>query len=111
MIRIFGPLVSATTSAVTEALASAEASEVTRKITFYSYGMVATSLLLVPIGHAGWLYLAAAAVLGALFLRESHQLQARVARGENPRPMRLFHWSITYLTFLFLAIAVGQFVG
>jgi protoheme IX farnesyltransferase len=89
----------------------AEASEVTRKITFYSYGMVATSLLLVPIGHAGWLYLAAAAVLGVMFLRESHQLQARVARGENPRPMRLFHWSITYLTFLFLAIAVGQFVG
>ena len=34
---------------------------VTRQIVCYSYAMVATSLLLVPIGDAGWLYLGAAA--------------------------------------------------
>jgi heme o synthase len=88
----------------------ADAATVTRKITRYSYGMVAVSLLLLPIGDAGWLYLGAAVVLGAMFLREAHLLQARVARGENPKPMRLFHWSITYLTLLFVAIAVGQFI-
>jgi protoheme IX farnesyltransferase len=87
----------------------AGAATVARQITFYSYAMVATSLLLVPIGHAGWLYLGSAVLLGALFLREAHLLQARVARGDNPKPMRLFHWSITYLTLLFLAVAVGQF--
>jgi protoheme IX farnesyltransferase len=87
----------------------ADAKTVTRQITYYSYAMVATSLLLVPIGDAGWLYLGAALVLGVMFLREAHQLQGRVARGENPKPMRLFHWSITYLTLLFAAVAVGQF--
>ena len=88
---------------------SPDATTVARQITFYSYAMVATSLLLVPIGHAGWLYLGVAIVLGLMFLREAHQLQRRVARGENPKPMRLFHWSITYLTLLFAAVAVGQF--
>jgi protoheme IX farnesyltransferase len=87
----------------------ADARTVTRQITFYSYAMVATSLLLVPIGDAGWLYLGVAAMLGALFLREAHLLQSRVASGANPKPMRLFHWSITYLTLLFVAVAVGQF--
>jgi protoheme IX farnesyltransferase len=87
----------------------ADAATVARQITWYSYAMVATSLLLVPIGDAGWLYLASALVLGAMFLREAHLLQARVGRGENPKPMRLFHWSITYLTILFVAVAVGQF--
>ena len=87
----------------------AEPKAVARQITFYSYAMVATSLLLVPIGDAGWLYLGSAVVLGVVFLREAHLLQRRVARGQNPKPMRLFHWSITYLTLLFVAVAVGQF--
>ena len=88
-----------------------EASVVARQIVVYSYAMVATSLLLVPVGDAGWLYLVSAVVLGALFLRKAHGLQARVARGADPRPMVLFHWSITYLTLLFLAVAVGQLTG
>ena len=89
----------------------AEARTVARQIVWYSYAMVVTSLLLGPIGHAGWLYFGSALVLGGLFLREAHALQGRVARGENPKPMVLFHWSITYLTLLFLAVAVGQFTG
>jgi protoheme IX farnesyltransferase len=89
----------------------AEASAVARQIVRYSYAMVATSLLLGPIGHAGWLYLGCAVVLGAAFLREAHALQARVKRGDNAKPMVLFHASITYLTLLFLAVAVGQFTG
>ena len=88
----------------------ADATTVTRKIVGYSYLMVAVSFVLVPVGHAGLLYLVAAAVLGAWFLIEAHRLSARAKAGEDPKPMRLFHLSITYLTLLFAAIAIGQFV-
>jgi protoheme IX farnesyltransferase len=67
--------------------------------------MVAATLALVP--YAGWLYGCAAAALGAWFLVEAHRLKARVAAGDAPAPMRLFHQSIAYLTLLFAAIAVA----
>ena len=86
----------------------ADAAVVTRKIVGYSYAMVAASLLLVPVGDAGWVYLAAAAGLGGWFLTEAHRLHRRVRAGGRPKPMRLFHLSITYLTLLFAALAVGQ---
>ncbi len=88
----------------------ADATTVTRKIVGYSYLMVAVSFVLVPVGHAGLLYLVSAVVLGAWFLVEAHRLSARAKAGEDPKPMRLFHLSISYLTLLFAAIAVGQFV-
>ncbi|MBV9208327.1 MAG: protoheme IX farnesyltransferase [Actinobacteria bacterium] len=83
---------------------------VARKIVWYSYAMVAATLALVP--YAGWIYGVLAAALGAWFLAEAHQLDARVREptGSSPRvkaaPMRLFHLSIAYLTLLFAAIAV-----
>jgi heme o synthase len=89
----------------------ADARVVARKIVGYSWAMVAASLLLVPVARAGWLYLAAALALGAWFVTESHRLLRRVTAGGSPKPMRLFHLSISYLTLLFLALAVGQFVG
>jgi protoheme IX farnesyltransferase len=49
-------------------------------------------------------------ILGGVFLREAHALQGRVRRGETVSPMRLFHWSITYLALLFLAVAIDQLV-
>ncbi|HEU5034790.1 MAG TPA: heme o synthase [Mycobacteriales bacterium] len=84
-------------------------SAVTRQIVFYSWAMVAASLLLIPFG-AGWLYTSAAAVLGAVFLVEAHRLHARVRRGKAAKPMPLFHLSITYLSLLFAALAVSQLV-
>jgi heme o synthase len=88
----------------------ADAKTVARKIVTYSYVMVAVSFVLVPVGHAGLPYLGVAAVLGGWFLVEAHRLSARAKAGEDPRPMRLFHTSITYLTLLFAAVALGQFV-
>ena len=77
------------------------------RIVAYSWVMVAVSLLLLaPVGPAGLLYGVSAVVLGGLFLREAHQLRARVRAGREAAPMRLFHWSITYLALLFLAVAV-----
>jgi heme o synthase len=78
--------------------------EVTTKMLGYSYIMVAVTLALVP--YAGWLYGACALGLGAWFLVEAHALRARVAAGDAPAPMRLFHRSIAYLTLLFTAVAV-----
>jgi heme o synthase len=77
---------------------------VARKILWYSYAMVAATLALMP--SAGWIYGICAAVLGTWFLTEAHRLQGRIANGDAPAPMRLFHLSITYLTILFAAIAV-----
>ena len=81
------------------------------RIVAYSWAMVAASLLLVwPLGTAGAAYGVSAGVLGAVFLREAHLLRARVRSGAEARPMRLFHWSISYLALLFLAVAVDQLV-
>ncbi|MDQ3610943.1 MAG: heme o synthase [Actinomycetota bacterium] len=84
---------------------------VASRIVAYSWAMVASSLLLIaPLGPSGLLYALAAVVLGAVFLREAHLLRARVRSGADAAPMRLFHWSITYLALLFLAVAVDQLV-
>ena len=77
------------------------------RIVAYSWAMVASSFLLVaPLGSSGVLYAVSAGGLGAVFLREAHLLRARVLAGDEPGPMRLFHWSITYLAMLFVAVAV-----
>jgi heme o synthase len=77
---------------------------VARKIVIYSWVMVATTLALTP--YAGWVYGVAALGLGAWFLSEAHRLRGRIAAGVAVAPMRLFHLSIGYLTFLFAAVAV-----
>jgi protoheme IX farnesyltransferase len=87
----------------------ASAAEVTRQIVVYSWLMVAVSLALAPLG-GGWFYAACAAVLGAVFLVEAHRLHHRVRGGATPKPLVLFHLSITYLTLLFAAVAASQFV-
>jgi protoheme IX farnesyltransferase len=82
---------------------------VARQVVAYSWAMVATSLLLVPVAPMGWLYLGTAVAAGVLFVAESHRLlrAARAGAGHGGlRPMRLFHFSITYVAVLFLAVAV-----
>ena len=78
---------------------------VARKILWYSYAMVASTLALTP--WAGWIYGVAAAGLGGWFLAEAHRLNARTQTTAKPAPMRLFHLSIAYLTLLFTAVAVA----
>ena len=85
---------------------------VTRNIVVYSWIMVGFSLLLIPVGSMGLVYSVAAVVLGAVFIVEAHLLRRRALGGVvDVRPMRLFHWSITYLALLFLAVAVDPFVS
>ena len=84
--------------------------ETAKQIVLYSWAMVAVSLLFHPVARMGNVYLGACLVLGAMFLREAHGLAARAKSGAAVKPMRLFHWSITYLTLLFAAMAVDQLV-
>ena len=89
----------------------ASARVVTSRIVAYSWVMVAVSLLLFwPLGVSGVLYLVTAVVAGGVFLREAQLLAGRARAGADVAPMRLFHWSITYLALLFLAVAVDQLV-
>ncbi|MFD1713541.1 heme o synthase [Amnibacterium flavum] len=72
----------------------------------YAWATVACSLLLIPVAGMGIVYSATAAGSGIWFIYETHRLYGLAIRGEEPRPMRVFHASITYLTLLFLAVAI-----
>ncbi|GAB3124724.1 heme o synthase [Streptomyces calidiresistens] len=86
---------------------------VARQIVVYSWVMVLVSLALVPLGYVGWFYATAAVLAGAWWLWEAHALRARAragATGAKLKEMRLFHWSITYVSILFLAVAIDPFL-
>ncbi|WP_210506554.1 heme o synthase [Naasia sp. SYSU D00057] len=72
----------------------------------YAWATVACSLLLIPVAGMGITYTVAAVASGIWFVYETHRLYALAIREEEPRPMRVFHASITYLTLLFLAVAI-----
>ncbi|WP_182114146.1 MULTISPECIES: heme o synthase [unclassified Actinotalea] len=79
----------------------------------YTLGMIGCSLALVPLADMTWVYAVAAGGLGLWFLGSTIGL---LRRARAPRPgvklgeMRVFHGSITYLTLLFVAIAVDPFL-
>jgi heme o synthase len=86
---------------------------VAKKIVLYSWLMVAASIALWPVAHTGVFYGVVAIVLGAAFLAEAYRLLVGAKRGVSERelkPMRLFHGSITYLTLLFVAVALTPFI-
>ena len=82
---------------------------VARQIVYYAWATVLTTLVLIPVADMGWIYTVVAVASGAVFLWEAHKLQAR-ARAGAPysvlKPMRLFHFSISYLTLVFVGVAV-----
>ncbi|WP_031506791.1 heme o synthase [Streptomyces megasporus] len=86
---------------------------VARQIVIYSWVMVAVSLTLWPLGYVGWFYPLVAIAAGAWWLWEAHALHARAkagVTGAKLKEMRLFHWSITYVSLLFVAVAVDPFL-
>ena len=82
--------------------------ETARQIVLYTVLLVAVSLLLLPAAGMGWVYLVAALVLGALFVFRALRLRADAANGRAA--IRLFRYSITYLTLLFAAVAIDALV-
>lgn len=84
---------------------------VAKQIVWYSWVLFAVSWALIPIADMGIVYHVACVVLGTAFLIEAYGLRDRVKKDlDDLKPMRLFHWSITYLALLFLAIGVDPFV-
>ena len=79
-----------------------------RSIVVYTVGMVTVSLIFAPVAHMGAIYTSAAGVLGIAFIWMARGFQ------RNPTPavaMKLFSFSISYLTLLFAAIAIDQIVA
>ncbi len=87
----------------------AQDTAVGRQIVIYSWVTVATSLVLIPVAPMGWLYAVTAVIAGGTFIVEAHRLLGRAKKGISGSAlgaMRLFHYSISYLTLVFLAVAV-----
>jgi heme o synthase len=87
----------------------AEPRVVVRRMVGHSLAMVAASVILWPVAGMTAAYLVVALVLGAVFLASVIGLRRRVLAGlpeAEWRPMRLFHWSITYLTLLFVMVGL-----
>ena len=77
------------------------------QILAYSVLVAAVSLLFGWTARMGPLYWTSAVVLGAVFCAMAYRL------WRNPTEavaMRLFHWSITYVTLLFSAMAADQLI-
>ncbi|MFV2101204.1 heme o synthase [Micromonospora sp. LOL_024] len=78
---------------------------VNAEIVLFAWLTVLVSLAVWALGP-GPVYGVPTLVVGAIFLAEAHKLAGRARRGEPVKPMRLFHWSTTYLTIVFAAVAL-----
>jgi len=79
----------------------------TMEILAYTIVMVGFTFLLAPVAHLGLLYLVAAGLLGAGFIAMAIRLWVRATPKAS---MQLFSYSITYLTLLFVVMAVDVFI-
>jgi protoheme IX farnesyltransferase len=89
-------------------LPAVETAEVTaRKMVGYTIAMVVATLVLIPVADLGLIYSATAVIAGGLFLWSTADLR------KNPTPqrsMRVFGFSITYVTLLFAAMTIDVLV-
>ncbi|HSN02206.1 MAG TPA: heme o synthase, partial [Acidimicrobiales bacterium] len=84
----------------------------TLEILVYSVVLWAITMLIGPLAHLGWIYALASTVLGALFSFYALRLYRHAVsnKADVAEAMRLFHFSITYLTALFVFMAVDVLV-
>jgi heme o synthase len=84
----------------------------TLEILVYTVLMWALTLIIGPSAHLGWVYAVSATVLGAMFTFYAIRLyrHALVGKANVAEAMRLFHFSITYLSALFILMAVDVLV-
>lgn len=77
------------------------------QILAYTVLVAVVSLVFAWTAAMGPLYWVSAAVLGGVFCAMAYRLWKEPTEG---RAMKLFHWSITYVTLLFVAMAADQLI-
>ncbi|MFN8620242.1 MAG: heme o synthase [Chloroflexota bacterium] len=82
--------------------------ETTRQIALYSILMVALTMVFFAVAQMGMLFFAGALVLGALFL---FQAFAMWREGTDRRAVKLYKYSITYLSALFALMILDVVVA
>ncbi len=80
----------------------------TMNILIYTVALFAMALALAPVAQLGLIYMVSAAIAGGVFIATAVNLRRRPS---DKSAMRVFHWSITYLTIVFVAMAIDQVVG
>jgi protoheme IX farnesyltransferase len=77
-----------------------------QQVWLYSVALAACTLLPFAVGMSGLLYLAAAVVLNAVFLRYGWLIHKRYS---DQIARKAFAWSIVYLSLLFAALLVDHY--
>jgi protoheme IX farnesyltransferase len=81
------------------------------QVILYAWATVVASMVLIPVAPMGVVYVVVAIVAGGWFIVETHLLYNRTIVRAPANPMRVFHASNTYLTVLFLAVAIDPLVA
>jgi protoheme IX farnesyltransferase len=90
----------------------ADRKKVASQIAIYSWIMVATTFVLPLVSDLSIVYLIGAVVLNAVFMREVYALKNRAQSDDlEINPMKLFHWSITWLALLFFLIGLDPLLN
>ena len=81
------------------------------QVILYAWATVVASLVLIPVAPMGLIYTVVAVLAGGWFIVETHYLYSRSLAGRDTNAMRVFHASNTYLTALFVAVAIDPLVA
>jgi len=81
------------------------------QVILYAWATVVASLVLIPVAPMGLIYIVVAVLAGGWFIVETHYLYSRSLAGRDTNAMRVFHASNTYLTALFVAVAIDPLVA
>jgi heme o synthase len=86
--------------------------ETSRQIGLYTILLVALTIVFAVVARMGAIYAVAAVILGALFLWRAYVLwrQGTSAEASTAQAIRLYRYSISYLTILFAAVALDTIV-
>ncbi|MDO4606782.1 MAG: heme o synthase [Bowdeniella nasicola] len=86
---------------------------VARNILIHTAAMIACTLALIPVAHMTWFYTVIAVAAAVYFAGATITLYQRALQPQRGRmaAMRVFHASITYLSIVFVAVALDPFVG
>jgi protoheme IX farnesyltransferase len=90
----------------------ADREKVASQIAIYSWIMVATTLVLPLVSELSIVYVSGTIILNLIFMREVYALKNRAKSDDlDINPMKLFHWSITWLALLFFLIGLDPLLN